>query len=133
MDNSHFLSSIQKLMGSAVSQQRAAAKNIANQNTPGYHRVEVDFKQVLRSINNTQKVQMGKTKQNHLSTLNDRRAEQVKPVEANDPIEEGKVNNVDLDNEMGIMAKTQLYYAVLARVMRQRFRNLDSAITGRNG
>lgn len=132
MDNAKFISSIQKLMGAAVSQQQAAAKNIANQNTPGYHRVEVDFKQVLRSKNNKQKVRMGVTNKEHLTTLADRRAEQVEPVEANDPIEEGKVNNVDLDNEMGILAKTQLYYAVLTKVMRKRFANLDSSITGRN-
>jgi len=132
MDNSKFISSIQKVMGAAVSQQRASAKNIANQNTPGYHRIEVDFKQVLRSINNTQKVQIGRTNRGHFTALNDRRAEQVKPVEVKDSIEKGKVNNVDLDNEMGIMAKTQLYYAVLTRVMRQRFSNLDTATTGRN-
>ncbi|MCF7802833.1 MAG: flagellar basal body rod protein FlgB [Candidatus Marinimicrobia bacterium] len=125
-----FISSIQKLMGASVSQQRAAAKNIANQNTPGYRRIEVDFREVLRSVNNTQTVKLEGTKVQHLAALRDRQAEQVKAVDSGDPIEEGKVNNVDLDTEMGVMAKTQLYYQVLTRVMRGRFQKLNNSITG---
>jgi len=126
-----FIASIQRLMDAAVAQQGAVAQNLANQNTPGYRRVEVNFDEVLRGITGSNKVVMEQTSQNHRSTLGSREATQISPRQSSDPIPRGKINNVDMDAEMANLAKTQLYYDVLAKVMHQRFSHLKESITGK--
>lgn len=130
MPQDNFIGSVQQLLRSTILQQRALAKNIANQNTPGYHREEVDFNQVLQNLKANENVHLLETNREHIST-NSQAADVVEVKKSSEPIPQGKINNVDLDNEMSNMAKTQLYYEMLARVMRNRFQNLRSVITGK--
>ena len=125
------ISAFQRLLGAAQSQQRALSKNIANQNTPGYRRVEVDFHEVLRDIRNADTIRLESTSRTHLPSLRTRQQRAIAPEATNEPIEAGRVNNVDLDMEMSNLAKTQLYYMLVARATRQKFQHLSSSITGK--
>ncbi len=130
MPQDDFITSVQQLLRSSIIQQRALAKNIANQNTPGYHREEVNFNAVLQNLKSNENVHLLTTNQEHLSDA-DFGTDGVEAEKTHEPIPTGRINNVDLDNEMSNLAKTQLYYEMLARVMRNRFQNLRSAITGK--
>jgi len=130
MPQDNFIGSVQQLLRSTILQQRALAKNIANQNTPGYSREEVDFNQVLQNLKANENVHLMATKREHISQ-NSQATGIAEVQKSSEPIPPGKINNVDLDSEMSNMAKTQLYYEMLARVMRNRFQNLRSVITGK--
>ena len=126
----NFMNSVQRMLQATIKQQRALSKNIANQNTPGYHREEVDFAKVLRGLKTGQSVKLEATEPTHLTGAVTKESG-IQAEQTNEPIEQGKINNVDLDYEMSNMAKTQIYYEMLARVMRQRFRDLRMTITGK--
>ncbi len=125
-----YIPAFQRLLGAAQSQQRALSKNIANQNTPGYRRVEVDFAEVLRDVRNADTIRLKSTSGDHLPSLRTRKHRAVVPEESAEPIEQGRMNNVDLDMEMSNLSKTQLYYMLVARAMRQKFQHLGTSITG---
>jgi len=125
-----YIHSLQRLLSASQSQQRALSKNIANQNTPGYRRVEVNFDEVLRGIRNGDSIRLEPTSRRHLPSLHTRKNQAIVPEQTTEPIERGQVNNVDLDMEMSNLAKTQLYYQLVARTMRQKFQHLRTSITG---
>jgi len=114
----------------SIKQQRALAKNVANQNTAGYRREEVDFEKVLQGLESNRSVRLKATEASHLNGSKSL-SSSIEAEVTNEGIPVGQINNVDLDHEMSNMAKTQIYYEMLARVMRQRFQNLRMTITGK--
>jgi len=90
---------------------RAIAQNIANAQTPGYQRVEVNFEEQVRDAMRKH-VTGTKTDENHLDIG---RKASIKKVEAysfrpDDPTNPGEVNNVDIDIEASKMAENQIEY-----------------------
>ena len=125
-----FLNSVQRMLQVSIKQQRALAKNVANQNTAGYRREEVDFEKVLQGLESNRSVRLKATEASHLNGSKSL-SSSIEAEVTNEGIPVGQINNVDLDHEMSNMAKTQIYYEMLARVMRQRFQNLRMTITGK--
>jgi flagellar basal-body rod protein FlgB len=90
---------------------RAIAQNIANAQTPGYQRVEVNFEEQVREAMRKH-VNGAKTDENHMELG---RKASIKKVEAytfraDDPTNPGEVNNVDIDIEAAKMAENQIEY-----------------------
>jgi flagellar basal-body rod protein FlgB len=88
---------------------RAYAQNIANAQTPGYKRVEVNFENQVREAMKKQ-VRGAKTHEEHLEIS---RKASIKKVEAyayqsSDPTNPGEVNNVDIDIESAKVAENQI-------------------------
>ncbi|MDR2731819.1 MAG: flagellar basal body rod protein FlgB [Fibromonadaceae bacterium] len=88
---------------------RATAQNIANAQTPGYQRVEVNFEEQVQAAMRKQ-VEGAKTNENHMDIG---RKASIKKVEAysfrsSDPTNPGEVNNVDIDIENAKMAENQI-------------------------
>jgi flagellar basal-body rod protein FlgB len=108
---------------------RAIAQNIANVQTPGYQRVEVNFEEQVRAAMNKH-VDGIKTHENHLDIG---RKAAIKKVDAysflpDDPANPGEVNNVDIDVENAKMAENQIehnYHMQFAS-----FAKFNSAIKG---
>ena len=102
----------------------AIASNIANADTPGYRAVDVTFEQALgRALG------LAVTHPAHRAGVRAGAREAVVPA-GGIPRRDG--NDVDIDREMAKLARNQIEYQFLARVLGARFRKLKEAITGRS-
>jgi flagellar basal-body rod protein FlgB len=109
-----------KLLDAAALRQEAIASNVANAETPGYHRLDVapSFAQQLRS-------QMAS------GTLNS--ADPVMPTLAEDPsarTTRPDGNNVEIESELLAMNKNSVEYDYLTQVVSGNLKQLKMAITG---
>ena len=100
-----------KINGHKISQ------NIANVNTPGYHRLEVSFEDEMAKA---------------LTHTGGGPAPIVKPlvVVADGPARVDG-NTVDIDNEMGDLAKNALLFEAAAQIVTSRISSFKAAIAGR--
>jgi flagellar basal-body rod protein FlgB len=110
-----------KLMDSSALRQEAIAANIANAETPGYHRVDIspDFEQQLRASFKT-----GGT-----SALNSALKPQlVEDKDARAVSPDG--NNVGIERELLAMNRNAVEYGFESEVVSQNIKQLRIAITG---
>ncbi|MGM0437987.1 MAG: flagellar basal body rod protein FlgB [Bacillota bacterium] len=128
----------------AKKRQEAISNNIANVDTPGYKRKDVDFLSVLKNAKaandrtkTSSKVSQAKrpessglkmTNSKHLNSLSSKQSEFSFNTENNTKYRNDN-NNVDIDNEMAEMAKTNLYYRTLAQRVSSKFSNLNEVIS----
>lgn len=101
------------LMGSSM-RQTAIAQNIANVNTPGYRRQDVDFQTALAAA-----WKGGESAVEH-----------VTPTVSADPnaIMRADGSSVDIDNEAATQSKNGLQYEALSSLMKARVGIIKSAI-----
>lgn len=108
-----------KLMDAAMVRQEAIASNIANAETPGYKRIDLDpnFTRLLQNAERTGDLA-------HLDPLltQDKQAAAVKP--------DG--NNVELDRELLLLNQNGVEHGFLSNFLTGNLRMLRLAITGRN-
>jgi len=102
---------VYKSLDASAMRGRAIAQNIANAQTPGYNRVEVNFEEQVREAMRKQ-VEGRTTNENHMEIG---RKASLKKVEAyafrpDDPTNPGEVNNVDIDIENAKMAENQIQH-----------------------
>jgi len=110
-----------KLLDASVVRHQAIASNIANAETPGYHRIDVapDFAQHLRAELNSGDLAAGADKLSpHLA--DDPNARSVRP--------DG--NSVDIEHELLAMNKNSVEHQYLTEVITQNIKQLKMAITG---
>ena len=103
------------LSGSAL-RQEAIASNIANVNTPGYRRQDVDFQSALQAARNQGTDGVSR----------------VQPAIGVDPssVVRQDGSSVDIDVEAAAQAKNGLQYEAISAVMKTRVAILKSAIGG---
>lgn len=106
-----------RAMTGASLRQAALADNLANVNTPGYQRKDVDFHTALAAA-----LQQGKAA-----------IESVQPTEVVDPTSAMRTdgNGVDVDVEASRLAQNGLEYESLVTVAKARLQILESAIGSR--
>jgi flagellar basal-body rod protein FlgB len=97
---------------------RTIAQNVANVNTPGYHRLDVSFDDNLAKILSGQKE-------------NAALPGKAKVVEAPGGAAREDGNNVDIDAEMGRLNKNALLYNAYTQILASKIGAMRSAITGR--
>lgn len=124
--------SFHRLLDAAQQQQRTLAKNIANQHTPGYRREEVDFDAILEDLEGSSSIRMEQTSDTHFESLRERKNQKIEPVQTDDPIPRGEINNVKIDEEMAATARIQIYYSMMVKEMNNKFKQLHWSVTGRN-
>jgi len=95
----------------AALRHKAIANNLANANTPGYRRLEVQFKQELDRVIHGR------------APLDARIVESADPVGPND-------NNVSFERELADLQKNALIYQTFAQLADLRMKGLRSAIQG---
>lgn len=102
--------------------QQVYANNIANADTPGYKREDVQFESMLQS----QLQGGGGSADTNPALLS------VKPtvVQDNSTTVSNNGNNVDIDTEMSSMAQNQIRYSTLIQEMQVRFNRMHEAISG---
>ncbi|HEU5081175.1 MAG TPA: flagellar basal body rod protein FlgB [Opitutaceae bacterium] len=121
-DNTYQLA--RKMLDASVLRQNAIASNIANAETPGYRRVEVntDFATQLRAkLESGTKDFAADTADIKPSLVEDRHSRSVRP--------DG--NNVEIEREMLDMNKNTVEYDYLTEVVSRNLKQLKLAITGR--
>jgi flagellar basal-body rod protein FlgB len=122
-----------KSLDACAMRNRAIANNLANVNTPGYKRVEVEFESELRDALDRTRIKGERTDVKHLDIgrkdISEVRAKSYLP---NDPTLPSAVNNVDVDIEAAKMAENQLLFNYGAKFMSWKFNAIKGAIQGRS-
>lgn len=111
---------LNKMINFSALKQKVIANNIANVNTPGYQRLEVNFDRKLEeaiktneSINDI-KVQVDVTKDKSSNTI--RRKDG---------------NSVDIDREVSELMQNSLSYNVYLEIMAKKFKIMKQAMRSR--
>jgi flagellar basal-body rod protein FlgB len=107
-----------QVMNAASLRHRVISQNIANVNTPGYHRLEVTFEdEMAKALTHSSG---GGT------------APIVKPhVVVADGPERVDGNAVDIDQEMGDLTRNALLFEAAAQIVTSRISSYKAAIAGR--
>jgi flagellar basal-body rod protein FlgB len=106
-----------QVMNAASLRHRVISQNIANVNTPGYHRLEVSFENEMAKA---------------LAQGNSGPPPIVKPhVVIADGPERVDGNTVDIDQEMGDLTKNALLFEAAAQIVTSRISSYKAAIAGR--
>ncbi len=112
--------------------QEAISSNIANIDTVGYRRRAVTFEGALRdSIASEQgRTSLRTTNPRHISSAGSG-ARPLSAVDTRDVIAQRNDSNaVSIDEEMALMAETQLRYQALTQTLSRRLSTLRSVIRG---
>ncbi|HWR40398.1 MAG TPA: flagellar basal body rod protein FlgB [Patescibacteria group bacterium] len=124
------LSVLESALGAAALRHRVISDNIANVNTPGFKKSEVNFEQQLdEALNGAgNKMALARTHEKHLPLMERQMGPSIKQITNTSMRVDG--NNVDIDAEMAGMAKNTIYYDALTQQIRKYFSGLRSVITG---
>jgi flagellar basal-body rod protein FlgB len=122
-----------KSLDAGMLRSRVIANNIANVNTPGYQRLEVNFEEELRKALDKNKLKGLRTDEKHLNLgSGDISKINAKVEKPNDPTLPSGVNNVDIDMEMSKLAENQILYNFSAKFLRGKFNKLNAAIQSKS-
>jgi flagellar basal-body rod protein FlgB len=106
-----------QVMNAASLRHRVISQNIANVNTPGYRRLEVKFEDAMAQA---------------LAHSSGGPPPIVKPqVVIADGPQRVDGNTVDIDNEMGDLARNALLFEAAAQIVTSRISSYKAAIAGR--
>ena len=106
------------LQGSSL-RQRVLSNNLANANTPGFKRSDVDFHESL-----ARELQAGGSARDALERVS------FAPVTDTSSSMRADGNNVDVDEEMSLLQENSLEYQSLVTIARARIMMLKTAIGG---
>lgn len=107
-----------RMLDVASLRHNVIAQNVANVNTPGFLQLDVAFEEAFAAA---------------LAAGQDTSALRVQPtiVAGNGGLEREDGNNVDIDGEMGRLAKNSTLYKVFTQIMALQLSTMRSAISGR--
>jgi len=108
---------LSRLLDVASLRHRVIAQNVANVNTPGYHRLDLDFEDAFARA---------------VADGDPAAALRVQPsiVEDTSGPERADGNNVDIDNELSRLEKNTLLYRTFAQIIASQVATQRSAIQG---
>jgi flagellar basal-body rod protein FlgB len=109
---------LSQLIDTAALRHRVISNNLANVNTPNFHRKEVSFEETF-----AREVQRGDTA--HAAAV------QPRVVESQGGAVRQDGNNVDLDKEMGDLNKNALMFNAATQILLGEIAAMRTAITGR--
>lgn len=105
--------------------QRVYAGNLANVNTPGYRRKEVDFASELKKADG-KGLNLKVTRAEHIGTATARGA----VLEMREEADAGEPAGVDVEKEMVAVAENQLRFHLAAHIAGLRIQSLRGSIRG---
>lgn len=120
-----------KALDASTLRAKAISENLANVQTPGYKRKEVDFEEQLQKALKA-KLAAAQDQSGHLPAGKGIDLAKIRPVvyEPEDQSLPGEVNNVDVDMEGAKLAENQIYYSFLIKWV--GFDKYMGAISGRS-
>ncbi len=105
----------------AAARQAALADNIANVDTPGFVRSEVDFEKALATALDQARRAPSSSAQGLPALSPHKRKDFASPARADG-------NNVDIDREMAALSRNALSYRAVGELLGARIRGLRAAI-----
>ena len=119
---------LERALDVTAARQRLLTQNIANAETPGYVRKDIDFASELKaSMGAGRSSSVRTTRPEHMASQS--RIHSCKVIEER-PVE-GEATSVELDQEMARMAENQIEYNISAHLARNKFEALKLAIRGK--
>ena len=119
---------LQGALGGLATRQRVIANNVANVDTPGFKGSEVAFEQQLRSA-------MGAQDRLRLTPVVNGLPDELAPAriaprvtELSDTTRRLDGNNIDIDQQMVVLAETNVAYNALAQITAAKLQGLRSVI-----
>lgn len=122
---------LQRALDGTTLRHQAIAENLANVNTPGYKRLEVEFAAALRAALSAQGVHPGLARTDPRHLLGGQPSlDGVRPSAVRETGTTGRAdgNNVDSDVELAKLAGNTLLYDSLSQVLGRRLAMLRFAI-----
>ena len=119
----------QKALTASWLRNEALSNNIANVNTPGYKRKDVNFESVLKEQLNNSSIKLIRTHPKHLPASNT--FEDIEPKiinEFNTSFRKDK-NNVNIDTEMAELAKNTIKFNALVQELNNHLHRIKMSIT----
>ena len=95
--------------------QKAIAANVANLETPGFRRVDLKFKELLKKA----------IKSNDLSELDQLKDQYYQPM--NTPVGPNG-NDVNLEAEVGHMVENSLKHKTYVRLLNKKYKQMETAL-----
>jgi len=109
---------LKKLMDGCMVRHAVLANNLANVNTPGFKRQDIDFKKTLTDAIKAGDIEKLASSQPQVKVDRD--------AKVND-----SGNSVSMQTEVGLMADNSLLYALSAGIISDKFARLHKVINGR--
>jgi flagellar basal-body rod protein FlgB len=117
---------MQRALDGAWQRHEVLANNIANAETPGYKRVDLDFRSVLAETRSAGRPQFLTTDSRHLMPTREPQPFQIGQDQSS-ITPDG--NSVDIDREMGEVSTNALYYSAVSSQLNAYLSLLRKAIT----
>jgi len=134
--NASSIDLIGRALEASALRQEVIANNIANADVPGFKRSYVRFEDLLRGyLEDSRTSFVGvRTDPRHLYIGKPPSALSVRPRVVRDETTSmnHNGNNVDLDYEMSLMAKNQIYYNTLVQMLNGKFEKIRTVIDRRS-
>jgi flagellar basal-body rod protein FlgB len=119
-----------KVMDMRLERQNLVMSNLANMNIPGYKAKSLEFEQELQSaVGTSAKDMVTRTDTKHLPSAFDPEGFSGEVATTFKPRVIYGQDSVDLDKEMGVMARNTLQFNALTTVVKSNFDAVKSAIT----
>lgn len=119
-----------KLADLSSTRHKLVASNIANVNTQGYQKKEIEFDKELKKALGKPKIAANITDPRHIPLGNTPGGPpKVKQIKSTD--NSTGINSVDIDQEMAELAQNQMVFDFGAEMLAKKFKALKSAIRGR--
>lgn len=127
MFNHRTISMLSRSLDASALRQELLAHNIANADTPGYRRRDLDFSSMLQDAQDD--LQMVRTHPRH-----EPRTSAALPfpvVEITDGVVRADGNTVVVETEMARLSQNAMFYQALSAQLGKEFARLRTAISGR--
>ncbi len=119
----------QKYLTLSSYRHKLISGNVSNVSTPGYKAEDINFQEEYsRMTAQSDHIAGALTNPNHIPLGN----HAARPPKVNeDPIKDGDINSVDIEAQASNMAQNELLYTIGAKLIKQNFDGLRTAITSK--
>jgi flagellar basal-body rod protein FlgB len=114
---------LEKVIDASAIKHKVIANNIANVNTPGYKRLDVDFESELKNA----------LRGNGIVDISSVKPKIVVAKGSENTLLRNDGNNVDIEVEVSELVKNTLTYNIYVQLMSKKFMALKLAISGGRG
>jgi len=129
MDASSVTQTLFNHLSYRAERQKVISSNIANINTPEYKTKELSFESQLQEKNRQKDLELAVTKENHIKdSSEDSKKSKTELYEVKNLQEQNDGNNVNLDTQMGEMAKNNVIFSAIQASIKKDVTFLTSVI-----
>ena len=108
---------------------KAISNNITNVNTPGYKRITVEFEDSLRQAIEKNSGKLKTTDKNHIQGMNFDNYYTPRIIQDKNFSYRFDGNNVDIDTEIGDLAKNYIMYEALIKQISDEYEKIKNVIS----